>query len=112
MVANLYLSFPGGRDDWGWALSQPVVAAHIYLGTLLILLAVAALVIGIVARRSTPVISSALGLALLLFTWLSGDSFLADGQKSAQSVSMAFGFMAAFLVYAVAFYLTSGRTRT
>jgi hypothetical protein len=110
MITNLYISFPHGQDGWSFALSQPVVAAHIYLGTLLVLLALAAVVVGIMTRSLVTVIASVLGFALLLFTWLSGDFFLADGQKSIQSVSMAFGFMAAFLVYAVAYYLTTSRT--
>jgi hypothetical protein len=112
MFINLYVPFPGtlhGSGAWQWALAQPLIAAHIYLGTLLVLLAVGAVVLGAVAHRAAPLVASLAGGILLLFTWFSGDLFLAEGQQNVRSISMALGFMAALIVYAVAYHVTRER---
>lgn len=109
MVINLYVTFPralDGRAVWRWALSNPVISSHIYLGTALVLLAIAAVVTGAMARRAAALIPSLAGFLLLLFTWFSGDLFLSVGQQSVRSISMACGFLAALLVFAVAYRVT------
>jgi hypothetical protein len=113
MIANLYLPFPGKLDAdkaWGFALSQPVVYAHIALGSLIVILAVVAIVVGIISRRRLAVVTSVLGFLLVSLAWFSGEAFLAENQSSLPSVSMAFSFLAALIVYAVGYHLTGRRS--
>jgi hypothetical protein len=113
MITNLYLPFPGKLNAgkaWGFALSQPVIYAHIALGSLIVILAVIAIVVGIVSRRRLAVVTSMLGLLLVSLAWFSGEEFLVQGQSNLPSVSMAFSFLAALIVYAVGYHLTGRRS--
>jgi len=112
MITNVSLPFPGklnaGRA-WDFALSQPVILAHIVLGSLIVILAALSIVIGIMSRRRMPVVTSVLGFILVALAWYSGDEFLDTGQSNLPSLGMAFSFLAALIVYAVGYYATSAR---
>jgi len=112
MITNVSLPFPGKLNAgkaWEFALSQPVIYAHILLGSLIVILAAASIVIGIISRRRLPVLTSVLGFILVALAWYSGDEFLDAGQSNLPSIGMAFSFLAALIVYAVGYYATSAR---
>lgn len=110
MITNIYLSFPGKLNAgkaWDFALSQPVIAAHITLGSFIVIVSAVAIVIGIISRRPLAVVVSVLGFILVLLAWYSGEEFLVDEQSNLPSISMAFAFLAALIVYAFGYYATS-----
>jgi hypothetical protein len=103
MIANLEVSLPSG-NAWGWALKHSLtIQLHIYLGTLLIVVAVVAVILSIVARHRVGIVASVVGLALLVFAWLSGAQFLAT-QHNDLSLRMALGFMGAFIAYLLGYF--------
>ena len=109
MITNVYLPFPGKLNPgkaWDFALSQPVITAHIALGSFIVILSAVAIVIGAISRRPLAVVISVLGFILVLLAWYSGEEFLGDGQSNLPSISMAFAFLAALIVYAVGYYVT------
>lgn len=113
MITNVYLPFPGALDGgkaWDWALSQPVIVAHITLGSLIVILSVVAIVFGIMSRRPLAVVTSVLGSILVMLAWYSGEEFVVKGQQNLPSISMALSFLAALIVYTVGYYMT-GRHR-
>ena len=96
MIANLEVQLPNG-NDWSWVFGHSlIIQLHIYIGTLLIVVALVALILGIVAAVAD--------LALLVFAWLSGSQFL-DAQQNDPSLRMALGFMGAFVAYLLGYYL-------
>lgn len=108
MIANLEVQLPAG-NAWSWAFQHsPIILLHIILGTLLVVMALVAVILSIVARHPAGIIASSAGLALLIFAWLSGREFLATQQNTA-SLWMALGFMGAFIAYLLGYALTSAR---
>src|SRR5215469_12992344 len=103
-LANLEVQLPSG-NDWGWAFRHSlIIQLHIYIGTLLIVVALVAMILGIVARHPIAIMAAGAGLALLVFAWLSGDQFLVT-QDNSMSLRMALGFMGAFVAYLLGYYL-------
>ena len=110
MIANLELQFPAG-NLWRWVFeNSPIIQLHIITGTLLIVVALVALILSIVARHTAGIIAAIAGLALLIFSWLSGAQFLAT-QDNTLSLRMALGFIGAFIAYIVGYYLLRPRAQ-
>jgi hypothetical protein len=104
VLANLEVQLPSG-NDWSWVFGHSlIIQLHIYIGTLLIVVALLALILGIVARHPVGIVAAVAGLALLVFAWLSGDQFLVT-QGDGLSLGMALGFMGAFVAYLLGYYL-------
>jgi hypothetical protein len=110
MIANLEVQFPGNLPDgnaWGWVWSHSlIIQLHIYTGTLLLVVALVALILSMVVRHIVGIITAAAGLALIIFAWLSGAEFLARSQQNDLSLRMALGFMGAFVAYILGYYLS------
>ena len=110
MIVNLYVQFPStltdGKAAWGWALSNTfAVPIHASLGTALLVVAIVALVLSIRIRHVPEILASVLGLAMIVFAWLSGILFLSFGQQSTTSLTMAIGFIGAVIAYGVGCYI-------
>lgn len=110
MLINLFIQFPSalpGGNAWPWAMSKTtLIPLHVYLGILLVVLALVALGFAIASRRLVALAGSSIGLALIVLAWISGEAFLADGQQNALSFSMALGFLGALITYALTYYVT------
>jgi hypothetical protein len=72
--------------------SSPLLAAHVVLGTLLIVVAIYLVAASIQAGMRIPVAASIIGLASLVAAWISGSAFT---QKGTSGYSMAMGVLAA-----------------
>ncbi|GAC1388433.1 MAG: hypothetical protein NVS4B12_17270 [Ktedonobacteraceae bacterium] len=109
MIVNLYVQFPNALNNgngWGWAMTHTlVVPIHVYLGTLLLVVALVGMGISIWVRRVPEILAATLGLAMIVFAWLSGASFLTSGQQSGVSLRMALGFIGAVIAYGVGCYI-------
>lgn len=109
MISNLEVQIPGnlpGGNAWGWVWSHSlIIQLHIYIGTLLVVVALVALILSIAARNMVGVIAAAAGLALIIFAWLSGAEFLAS-QQNDLSLWMALGFMGALVAYLLGYSLS------
>ena len=109
MIANLEVQFPGnlpGGNAWSWVWSHSlIIQLHILIGTLLLVVALVALILSIVARNMVGIIAAVAGLALIIFAWLSGVAFLAN-QQNTLSLWMALGFMGAFVAYILGYFLS------
>jgi len=110
VLANLEVQLPSG-NDWSWVFGHSlIIQIHIYIGTLLIVVALLALILGIVARHPVGIVAAVAGLALLVFAWFSGDQFLVT-QDDGLSLRMALGFMGAFVTYLLGYYLSIVRAQ-
>jgi hypothetical protein len=109
MIANLEVQFPGNLPDgnaWSWVWSHSlIIQLHIYIGTLLLVVALVALILSIVARNLVGIIAAVAGLAMIIFAWLSGVAFLAS-QQNTLSLWMALGFIGAFVAYILGYYFS------
>lgn len=104
-IANLQVQLPNG-NAWSWVFGHSlIVQLHIYLGTLLIVVALVALILSLVARYPIGIIATVAGLALLVFAWLSGAQFLAT-QDNDLSLRMALGFMGACIAYLLGYFFS------
>jgi len=104
-MANLEVQLPRSGDVWGWVFgNSPIIVLHIINGTLLIVVALVALILSIRARHPIGIIAAVAGLVLLIFAWLSGDQFLTT-QDNGLSLRMALGFIGAFVAYLLGYYL-------
>jgi hypothetical protein len=110
MISNLEVQFPGNLPNgnaWGWVWSHSlIIAMHISIGTLLLVVALVAVILSIVARNIVGIVAAIIGLGMIVFAWLSGAEFLALGQQNAFSLRMALGFMGAFVAYILGYYLS------
>lgn len=106
MIANLEVPLPSG-NVLGWVFGHSIIIQlHIYLGTLLIVVALVALILSLVARHPVGIVAAVAGLALLVFAWLSGVQFLAS-QQNDLSLRMALGFMGTFIAYLLGYFCSS-----
>ena len=109
MYVNLFVQFPDSLpqgNGWSWVFSNSsVTVAHVVLGPAIALLSIAVLGLSIAHRRALVITSSALGLLMVLFAWLSGSDFLSRGQQDSSSYTMAIGFVAAMVFYVCQFIL-------
>lgn len=110
MISNLEVQFPNSLPDgnaWGWVWSNSsIIALHIVNGTLLIVVALVAIILSSVARNVAGIVASIIGLAMIVFAWISGAKFLALGQQNTFSLWMSLGFIGAFVAYTLGFYLS------
>jgi hypothetical protein len=105
MIANLEVQLPSG-NVLSWVFRNSIIIQlHIYLGTLLIVVALVALILSLVARHPVGFVAAVAGLALLVFAWLSGVQFLAT-QQNDLSLRMALGFMGAFIAYLLGYFFS------
>lgn len=109
MLVNLYVQFPDSLPNgnaWGWSFTHTlVVPIHVSLGTTLLAVALVALVLSIVVRRILLILAALVGLGMIVYAWLSGASFLANGQQNTASLQMAIGFIGAVVAYDVGYYV-------
>jgi hypothetical protein len=110
MLSNLEVQFPSNLPNgnaWGWIWSHSlIIQLHIYNGSLLLVVALVALILSMVARHIVGIIAAATGFVMIIFAWLSGAEFLAKSQQNDLSLRMALGFMGAFLAYILGYYLS------
>jgi hypothetical protein len=88
---NLYGTAPTAAKKIT-AFSSPLLAAHVIVGTLLVLAAVYAVVSSIRARARLAILTSAIGLLSLIAAWASGSAFAQNGNSR---FSMAMGVLTA-----------------
>ncbi len=114
MLVNLFVQFPNSLpagNAWGWSFTHTfVIPLHIVIGTLLIVVALVALVISIRTRHVPEILAAVFGLAMIVYAWLSGASFLANGQQNTASLQMALGFIGAVIAYGVGLYIAAHRS--
>jgi hypothetical protein len=107
MIANLEVQLPSA-NVLSWVFGHSIIIQlHIYIGTLLIVVALLALILSLVARHPVGFVAAVVGLALLVFAWLSGVQFLAT-QQDDLSLRMALGFMGAFIAYLLGYFFSRG----
>lgn len=111
MLVNLYVQFPSTLlphgNAWGWAFTESVsIQIHVYLGTLLLIVALVSLLLSIRIRSIAAVAASIIGFAMTILAYLVGIWFLSYGQQSASSLWMALGFLGAVLAYGVGYGAT------
>jgi hypothetical protein len=115
MISNLEVPIPGnlpGGIAWGWIWSHSlIIQLHISIGTLLLVVALLALILSMVARHRVGIIAAAAGLALLILAWLSGAASLAS-QQNDLSLRMALGFMGAFVAYILGYSFSRSLDRS
>ena len=105
IIANLKVQLPSGNVS-SWVFGHSIIIQlHIYLGTLLIVAALVALILSLTARHPGGIVAAVAGLALLVFAWLSGVQFLAT-QQNDLSLRMALGFMGAFIAYLMGYFFS------
>jgi hypothetical protein len=93
LCVNLFVPTPHG---------QPVLFAHIFLGTLLLVVALATTIVAVAGRGRATTVLSAAGLVFLLVAWIGGERFLSGGGHSTDSYVIAAGFVLAAACYVVA----------
>ncbi|MDR0358592.1 MAG: hypothetical protein LBJ87_03885 [bacterium] len=93
IYVNLFVPTPNG---------QPLLIAHIVVGTLLLVMALITTIVAAVGRRPAVAVLSAVGLVFLVAAWIGGVRFLGGGHD-ADSYLMATGFVLAASSYVVAF---------
>ena len=85
--------------DTGSAAANPVVMVHAALGLILLALAVVTFIHGIGMKKRVPLVTSAIGLAMILISDICGTVFIMDPTKDAYSFIMALGILGAFISY-------------
>jgi uncharacterized membrane protein YhaH (DUF805 family) len=101
MYVNMFVAFPEGEMGeqlWGFAWSQPALAAHIVLGLLIFIGAIVLCVRAVRARNYPWIWASGIGLLSVLVAVESGSSFI-PSQNDIFSYSMAIGFIVAIVAY-------------
>ena len=110
MYAALFVEFPASLVDgqaWGWSMKEsPMIIAHMSVGTLLLVLALLALLLGFISHSKAAISWSAAGLILITAAYLSGSIFLTKVTENTYSFTMALGFLGSLLSYGAAFYFT------
>ena len=96
---NLYGTAPTAAKKLTF-FSGPLIAAHVIVGTLLIVAASYVLVASIRAGARLAVVASAIGLLALLVAWATGSAFAQDG-TSGFSMAMGTATAVALLCYVV-----------
>lgn len=108
MISNLYVSFPNalsGGDAWAWTfMHSPLIVLHIVNGTLLLAFSLILIGLSMTLPDSASKVTAILGFVMILFAWLSGFLFVANGQANTTSFLMSLGFIGAFMTYAIGYY--------
>ena len=103
MYSNLFVTIPDGVDGWKWMSNSLAIMGHVTLGTLLLVVSVAILVLGVRARARTWVIVSVVGLLGIGASLFGGSTFM-NGQSDMMSFLMACGLGLAMVAYAAGVY--------
>jgi hypothetical protein len=100
MIINLFIKFPasGPGEAWRFAWSNITVAAHIILGTAGFLMVLSMLIRSIVRKNRHWILVTSLGTAAFALAVFGGETFITT-QNDFASFVMAFGFLAAILVF-------------
>jgi heme A synthase len=101
MAANLFVQFPQNADAgelWGFAWSQALVAAHIVIGTLMVIGAIVLVVRSLIRKNRSWIVFSIIGLLAILAAALTGATFIST-QSDAYSYSMSLAFIVALAAY-------------
>jgi EamA domain-containing membrane protein RarD len=91
LAYNLYGTAPTAARKLK-PFSSPLLAAHVVLGTLLIVVAIYLVAAAVRARTRIPATASIIGLAALIAAWIAGSAF---AQNGANGYSMAMGVLTA-----------------
>jgi hypothetical protein len=104
MYINLYIKFPtsGPSDAWRFAWHTLPVAAHIILGTLILLSTILTLVQSAMRKNRHMVKFGSIGVAAMLLSVLGGETFITT-QSEMASYLMSIGFLAGILAFNVGF---------
>jgi hypothetical protein len=108
MYTNLFVTIPDGVDGWKWMSNSIAIMGHVTLGTLLLVVSIAGLVVAARARSRAWIAASVAGLVGIGMSLAGGSSFM-NGQSDTMSFLMACGLGIAILAYGTALYLTSIR---
>ena len=106
MLTNLYVTFPKTNSvgqRWEFARSQVLVMAHIVLGTLIFLGAIALIIRAYKSRERIWKISAGIGLVSITLAWISGEEFISS-QAAGYSLSMSLFFLVALAAYGWGLY--------
>jgi hypothetical protein len=108
MYVNLYVTVPAADHGHsvGSAISNGpvIISAHVVIGLLLGLSALAVLVLSVIVRRPSVIVVSVVGLIALAVAWMAGSSFTSSG-TSADSMAMSVMTGVSLLCYAASLYL-------
>lgn len=102
MYANLFVTFPHTDDihtRWVFAMDTPLLAAHVVLGTLLL---IGAIVLVIRTKSSKIRLPAYFGLLGVVLAWLGGERFIST-QNNFFSYIMSLSFLLTLLAYYFAF---------
>jgi len=98
MYINLYVGFPssGPAEAWSFAWHTWPVAAHIILGTLILLTSISTLVRAIRLKNRHWITFIGLGVSAMLLSVIGGERFITT-QNELASYLMSFGFLGGLL---------------
>ena len=101
MAINVFVQFPqnqGSGMNWQFATRNILIMAHLILGTLLIVGAIAQLVRVVRAKSAAWKLPAAYALVGVIVAWIGGDTFVTT-QIAVLSYIMSLGFLVAILSY-------------
>ena len=104
MYTNLFVQIPEGVDGWKWMSNSLVIMGHVTLGTGLLVVSVALLVMSARTRSRAWVAASLVGMLGIGASLFSGSTFM-NGQADAMSFLMACGLAVALLAYGTGLYV-------
>jgi uncharacterized protein YacL len=108
MIANLYIEIPEklvSGEAWKYVFtSAPIIAIHAVLGTLLLVVSIASLVMAFLNHRTSWIVASVLGLIFTGLAAYSGSEFVSNGQSNLSSSLMTLGFLGAIISYSLAVF--------
>jgi len=110
MLTNMFVSFPDTTQPdqlWAAARSQFPSAAHILIGTLLLVSAIVFVVRAAREPQRLWLVSAVVGLIAILAAAYGGVMFTST-QVDTYSLVMALGFIVAFVAYGWGLYATRG----
>jgi hypothetical protein len=104
MYINLYVKFPssGPAGAWRFAWHTLPVAAHIILGTIILLATINTLVQSAIRKNRHMVKFGSIAVAAMLLSVLGGETFITT-QSEMASYLMSIGFLAGVLAFNVGF---------
>lgn len=108
ILTLIYVAFPesgGPREMWEFARTQPLVIAHIILGTLLILGAAVLHFKSHKSKNRVWTIASGAGFLSILGAWLAGEEFVSN-QNDSFSLLMSLFFITGIFSYVWGIYHT------
>ena len=115
MIVNLYVAFPGSLpagSAWAWSFAHTgIVPLHVALGTVILVLSLAAIEFALWAEHRAGALSVGVGFVCVAVAYLGGMWFLTYGQSDLSSLVMALGFIAACVSYTIGLLVTRPDSR-